>query len=164
MRNERRTQMQALYLNGYKAVRTNLASHATDFRIYDTLNDPAESTDLAGQPGVPTQQQFKDRVLQLRRVSASNCRSYDSEQIPAVTPPAVVNGLDYHAYEMATPWTPDWSTQTSVATGTVATPDPSVRTRANDIGLHFSGYLQIPSRWHLHLLSHHGHRSLCSNP
>lgn len=143
--NETRSQMQALYLNGYKGIRTNLTSHATDFRIYDTLNDPAESINLAGQPGVPTQQQLKDRVLQLRRVSASNARSYDTEQIPAITPPAVVNGLDYKAYEIATPWTPDWSTQTSVANGTVTTPDPSVRTRANDIGLHFSGYLQVPS-------------------
>jgi hypothetical protein len=143
--NEVRSQMQALYLDGYKGIRTNLSSHATNFRIYDTLADPAESTNLAGQPGVPTQQQFKDRVLQLRRVSASNARSYDGEQIPAITPPAVVNGLNYQAYEMATPWTPDWSTQTGVATGTVATPDPAVRTRANDIGLHFSGYLQIPT-------------------
>ena len=57
----------------------------------------------------------------------------------------MVNGLDYQAYEMVTPWTPDWSTQTSVTTGTVAAPDPSVRTRANDIGLHFSGYLQVPT-------------------
>ncbi|MCU0748605.1 MAG: sulfatase-like hydrolase/transferase [Akkermansiaceae bacterium] len=140
-----RSQMQSLYLNGYKGVRTNLSSHATNFRIYDTLNDPAESTNLAGQPGVPTQQQFKDRVLQLRRVSSSNSRSYDSEPIPAITPPAVVNGLDYRAYEMTTPWVPDWSTQTSVATGNVPTPNPSVRTRADHIGLHFSGYIQIPT-------------------
>ena len=126
-------------------MRTNVGSHATNFRIYDTLNDPAESTDLAGQPGVPTQQQFKDRILQLRRASATNARPYDSEQIPAVTPPSVVNGLDYQAYEMATPWTPDWTTQTSVATGTVAAPDPTVRTRENDIGLHFSGYIQVPT-------------------
>ncbi|MEX1048446.1 MAG: sulfatase-like hydrolase/transferase [Akkermansiaceae bacterium] len=143
--NKPRNQMQALYLNGYKGVRTHLSSHATDFRMYNTLNDPAESTDLAGQPGVPTQQQLKDRVLQLRRASANNARPYDSEQIPAITPPTVVNGLDYRAYEMATPWTPDWSTQASVATGTIATPDPAVRTRADDVGLHFSGYLQVPS-------------------
>lgn len=140
-----RSQMQSLYLNGYKGVRTNLGSHATDFRIYETLNDPAESTNLAGQPGVPTQQQLKDRVLQLRRVSGSNARPYDSEPVPAITPPAVVNGLDFHAYEMATPWVPDWSTQTSVATGSVTAPDLSVRTRADDIGLHFSGYIQIPA-------------------
>jgi arylsulfatase A-like enzyme len=142
---EARQQMQALYMNGYKGVRTNLTSHATDFRIYDTLNDPKESTNLVGQPGVPTQQQFKDRVLQMRRASTSNVRSYDTEQIPAITPPAVVNGLAYRAYEMATPWTPDWSTQSSVASGTVTTPDTSVRTRAHDIGLHFSGYLQVPA-------------------
>lgn len=140
-----RSQMQSLYLNGYKGVRTNLGSHATDFRIYDTLNDPAESTNLAGQPGVPTQQQLKDLVLQLRRVSGSNTRPYDSEPIPAIIPPAVVNGLDFRAYEMVTPWVPDWSTQTSVASGTVTVPDLSVRTRADDIGLHFSGYIQIPA-------------------
>jgi hypothetical protein len=137
--------MQALYLDGYKGVRTDLSSHATDFRIYDTLNDPAEGTDLAGKPGVPTQQQFKDRVLQMRRASASNPRSYDNEQIPSVTPPAVVNGLNYHAYETAAPWVPDWTAHPSVASGLIATPDPSVRTRANDIGLHFSGYLKVPA-------------------
>jgi arylsulfatase A-like enzyme len=142
---ETRGQTQALYIKNYKGVRTNIGSHATNFRIYDTLNDPAESTDLAGQPGVPTQQQFKDRVLQLRRASATNGRPYDSEQVPAITPPSVANGLDFQAYEMATPWTPDWSTQTSVASGTVAAPDPAVRTRDNDVGLHFSGYLQVPT-------------------
>jgi arylsulfatase A-like enzyme len=142
---ETRSQMQSLYLNGYKGIRTNLSSHATDFRIYDTLNDSAESTNLAGQSGVPTQQEFKDRVLQLRRASASNVRPYDSEQIPSITPPALLNGLDYQAYEMATPWTPDWSTQSSVASGTTASPDPTVRTRDNHIGLHFSGYLQVPT-------------------
>lgn len=140
-----RSQMQSLYLNGYKGIRTNLASHTGDFRIYDTLNDPAESTNLAGQAGVPTQQQFKDRVLQLRRASSSNARPYDSEPIPAVTPSAVVQGLDYTAFEMSTPWVPDWTTQTSVASGTVVTPDLSARTRADDIGLHFSGFIQIPA-------------------
>ena len=41
--NEIRSQMQSLYLNGYKGVRTNLSSHATNFSIYDTLSDPAKA-------------------------------------------------------------------------------------------------------------------------
>lgn len=144
-KNETRSQMQVVYLGKYKGMRTNIGSHATNFRIYDTQVDVAESTDLNGQPGVPTQQQFKDRALQLRRVGGGVTRPYDTEAVPAVTPTGVVNGLKYRTYEKNTPWVPDWRTETSSTDGTTTIPDLTLRTRANDIGLSFQGYLKVPA-------------------
>lgn len=139
-----RGHMQMVHIGNFKGVRYNTASHATNFRIYNVASDPKETTDLSGQAGVPTQQQFKDRVLQVRRAGGGVTRSYDSEAVPGVMTPAVANGLDYRAYEKTTSYVPDWETEGAAAEGAVASPDLSVRTRATDIGLFFSGYLQVP--------------------
>lgn len=141
-----RNEMQVVFLDGYKGIRTGIGSHADGFRIHDTFADPAEGADLAGQAGVPTQQRFKDRVLQLRRASASSARGYlDTQPVPPVTPPALVNGLAWKAYEKATPWVPDWETETPAASGNAAAPDLAVRTRDADIGVLFAGYLHVPA-------------------
>lgn len=141
-----RNEMQVVFLNGFKGIRTGIGAHADDFRIYDTLADPAEATNLAGRVGVPTQQQFKDRVLQVRRTSASSARGYiDGQAVPPVTPPPLANGLEWNAYEKTTPWVPDWETETPAASGNTATPDPAVRTRDAHCGLLFSGYLHVPA-------------------
>lgn len=140
-----RGHMQMVHIGNFKGVRYNTTSHATDFRIYNVAIDPKETTDLSGQAGVPTQQQFKDRVLQVRRTGGGTTRSYDSEPVPAVALPGVVNGLDYRAFEKATSYVPNWETETSATSGTVSSLDLSVRTRANDIGLLFSGHLQVPA-------------------
>src|SRR5690606_31263421 len=117
-----------------------------DFRIHDTLADPAEATNLSGQPGVPTQQQFKDKVLQLRRTSASTARGYvDGQLVPPVTGLSLVSGMEWKAYEKVTPWVPDWETETPVASGNTTSPDLSVRTRDADIGVLFSGLLHVPA-------------------
>ena len=140
-----RGQMQMLQLGNFKGVRTDTTSHATDFRIYNVASDPKETTNLSGQPGVPTQQQFKDRVLQVRRAGGGVTRSYDSEAVPAVTVSSLVNGLDYRAYEKAATLLPNWETETAAAEGTVTDTDLSVKTRTDDIGLFFGGYLQVPA-------------------
>lgn len=140
-----RGHMQMVHIGNFKGVRFNTTSHATDFRIYNVASDPKETTDLSGQAGVPTQQQFKDRVLQVRRAGGGVTRSYDSEAIPGITPPSIVGGLDYRAYEKVTSFVPDWESETAAAEGTVISPDLSVRTRATDIGLLFTGYLQVPA-------------------
>jgi arylsulfatase A-like enzyme len=144
--NDPRNEMQVLFLNGYKGIRTGIGSHADDFRIYDTLTDPAEAANLSGQAGVPTQQQLKDKVLQLRRANSGSARSYlDSQPVPPVTSPAVVNGIEWKAYEKATPWVPDWETETPAASGNASSPNLTVRTRDTDIGMLFSGYLHVPA-------------------
>lgn len=140
-----RGHMQMVHIGNFKGVRYNTTSHATDFRIYNVASDPKETTDLSGQPGIPTQQQFKDRVLQVRRAGGGVTRSYDSEAVPAVTVPSLVNGLDYRAYEKASIFVPDWESETATAQGTTTTPDVALRTGADDVGLLFSGYLRIPA-------------------
>ena len=52
-----RGQMQAIILGDYKGVRFNIENPNAPFEVYHTLNDIKESTNLAGKPGVPTQQQ-----------------------------------------------------------------------------------------------------------
>ncbi|WP_075090982.1 sulfatase-like hydrolase/transferase [Haloferula sp. BvORR071] len=140
-----RGQMQMLQLGNYKGVRYDTTSQATDFRIYNVATDPKETTDLTGQAGVPTQQQFKDRVLQVRRAGGGVTRPYDSELVPGISGLQVVNGLEYKAYEMATPYVPDWERQTAAASGITTSLDLGLRTRATDIGMFYSGYLQVPA-------------------
>lgn len=142
---EPRNEMQVVYVNGYKGIRTGITAQTDDFRIYDTLNDPAETVNLAGRPGVPPQDLFKDRALQMRRVSTSSTRVYDNEPVPAAITTGLVNGLEFRAYEKVTPWVPDWETETAAATGTTPTPDVALRTRTDDVGLWFNGYLNVPT-------------------
>ncbi len=140
-----RGQMQMLQLGNFKGVRYNISAHSDDFRIYNVATDPKETTDLSGQAGVPTQQQFKDRVLQVRRAGGGTTRPYDSELVPALSVTPVTGGLDYRAYEMSSSYVPDWERETPSASGTTTAIDLSLRTRSQDIGLLFSGYLQVPA-------------------
>lgn len=81
-----RGHMQAIFLGGYKGVRYNTNSTSTPFRVYDVANDPQETTNLAGQSGVPTQAELEARVVRVRRAGGAVSRVYDPVQIPAVTP------------------------------------------------------------------------------
>ncbi len=69
----------------------NQGRHADDFQIYDTLQNSKEANNLSGQPGVPTQQAFKDRVLQVRRSASDAQRPYDNDPVPSVA----VSGADF---------------------------------------------------------------------
>lgn len=146
-RGSSRYEQQVIHLGGYKGIRRNIASHATDFTIYDTAADPKETTPLAaGAAGVPTQQQFKDAVLRVRRPNSTAARPYDAQPVPAVAPASTVQGLEWKCYERTVPWVPQWQTETPAAAGTTtAGLDLSVRTRDADYGILFSGYLQVPA-------------------
>lgn len=146
-RNATRRQEQALYLEGYKGVRYNIGSANDDFKIYDTLADPKESSDLAGSSDyfIGLQQRMKDRVLQIRRPDAGAARPYDSENIPPAAPAATVPGLGFRAFEGSFPWAPEFGVLTPAAEGTCSGPDPSVRTRDEEIGLEFTGFLDVPA-------------------
>ncbi|MGA0846523.1 MAG: sulfatase-like hydrolase/transferase, partial [Luteolibacter sp.] len=138
-------QQQVIHLGGYKGIRHNTTSHAVDFKIYNVANDPKETTDLAGQAGVPSQQEFRDAVLRVRRPNSSAPRAYDSEVVPALPLAANEPGLNWRSFESAFPWVPDFSGVTPLASGKSASPDLSVRSRDADIGLEFSGYLEVPT-------------------
>ncbi|MBN8459060.1 MAG: sulfatase-like hydrolase/transferase [Verrucomicrobia bacterium] len=142
-----RGQEQVIHLDGYKGIRYNVGSSADDFRIYDTLADAKETTNLAGTNPYFTalQQRMKDRVLQVRRSGGGVSRPYDTAQVPPVTVTPVKPGLKYSAYEGVYPWVPDFTGSTASASGETTTLTPAVRTRDNDIGLSYQGYLQVPA-------------------
>lgn len=138
-------QQQVIHIGDYKGIRHNTTSHSVDFKIYNIATDPKETTNLAGTAGVPTQQQFKDAVLRVRRPNSSASRSYDSDLVPPLTPSPVRPGVAWRAFEGTYPWVPSFATLTSAASGETSLPSVSVRTRDNNIGLEFKGYLNVPA-------------------
>jgi hypothetical protein len=141
-----RGQEQVIYVDGYKGIRYNVSSGADNFQIYDTLNDPKETTNLAGTNAYFTtlQQRMKDRVLQVRRPGGGVSRPYDSDQVPPVIA-ATAAGLEYRTFEGTYGYVPDFIPMTSVTNGTCTGVDLSVRTRNEQIGLEYRGYLNVPA-------------------
>lgn len=145
-RGRRRNQMQVIFHEGYKGVRYDVRSQAQNFEIYDVNADPQEITNLAANPSFAAlQQEMKDRVLRVRRPSSSASRPYDNVPVPAVTVAPVTTGVEWKAYERAFPWVPELTTETDVAAGMTNRPTVEVRTRDDDIGLLFAGFLRIPA-------------------
>lgn len=146
-RGRARNQMQLIHLGGYKGVRYNIASHTNDFEIYNVDADPKETNNLALNPAFAAlQQNMKNRVLQLRRPDTDAPRPYDAEFVPASTNVAFTNGVvAYSAYEGAWPWVPDFASLTAVNTGHCAGLDLSVRSRDQDFGIAFSGFITVPA-------------------
>jgi arylsulfatase A-like enzyme len=142
-----RNQEQVIHLEGYKGIRYNVTDSSDNFRIYDTLTDPKETTDLAGTSGYfhTLQARMKDRVLQVRRPGGGVTRPYDSTLVPPVTVTSLTPGLDYAVYEAAFPWVPDFAPLTPATNGVCSGLDLSVRTRPDDIGLLYTGYLNVPT-------------------
>ena len=140
-----RQQLQAIRIGDYKGVRANISSHADDFEIYNVVTDAKETTNLAASmPAL--QQQMKDEVLRTRLPSPTASRPYDGETIPAVTVgETLVDGLDYSNYTGYFPWIPDFSTLTAHSTGSVDTVDLGIKPAGSQFGIHFEGYLDIPT-------------------
>jgi arylsulfatase A-like enzyme len=142
-----RNQEQVTYLDGYKGIRYNIVSNSDDFEIYDSLNDAKETTNLAGTSSTFTtlQQRMKDHVLQMRRPLADAPRPYDDDLIPPDATSNLVTGLDYGAFEGSFPWVPDFISLTAVTQGSCSGLDLTVRTRDDNIGLLYTGYLDVPA-------------------
>ncbi len=85
-RGKKRGQMQVIFLDGFKGVRTDIQSHSDLFEIYDLKTDPGERKNLAGvnRQFDQLQQQMHDRVLRLRIANESAKRPYDREPIPGL--------------------------------------------------------------------------------
>lgn len=142
-RGRTRKQMQAIFHAGYKGVRYDVTAHSDDFEIYDVAADPRETNNLAfAMPAL--QQQMKDRVLQVRRPDGAASRPYDDVNVPPAGA-AGQSGLNYAAYEGTWPWVPDFATLAAATTGQTATVDLSVRTRDDNVGIAFTGYVEAPS-------------------
>jgi arylsulfatase A-like enzyme len=146
-RGQKRGEMQVLYLDGYKGIRYNLTSHKDDFRIYDTKNDPGETSDLAGSNETfqTLQQRMKDEVLRWRRPNASAERTYDNVPVPAVVVDRLLKeGIAVSNYSVDSPWVPFIDKGRFVAGETVVL--PRIRTiqggNANNV-LVYEGFIKV---------------------
>ncbi|WP_145390997.1 arylsulfatase [Stieleria neptunia] len=107
-RNQRRRQMQVVFVDGYKGVRVDIQDHRQPFAIYDLKNDPKELHDLAGtgEKFAKLQKKMHDRVLQLRRANPTAPRPYDKVAIPAVAI-SQQEGWTYDVYSGTFPYVPE---------------------------------------------------------
>ena len=142
-----RRQMQTIRFGDYVGVRYNIQSQADPFEIYNVVADPKETNNLATtMPDL--EKRMKTTVLQVRRPNDSASRPYDNELVPALPPISTFtmrNGVYWKAFEGDYPWVPDFEILIPVASGVANDPDLKKRTRDNDIGLFFTGYLNIPT-------------------
>jgi arylsulfatase A-like enzyme len=155
-RGRTRNQMQVVFEDGYKGVRYDIQSHDDDFEIYDLKTDPQETNNLASAL-TELQQRMKDRVLQVRTVDSAAARPYDSAQVPSAGAGGT-NGLHYAVYEGTWPWVPDFTELAPVVSGSATGIDLSVRTRDDNIGIVYSGYIAVPESgaYSFHLSSDSG--------
>lgn len=103
-----RQQMQVVFVDGYKGIRTGIESHADDFMIFDVDSDVRESMDLSGSNEYFTmlQQRMKDRVLQIRRPSESAPRPYDNAPIPGIETDRNIKRVGWKIYQGPYNWVP----------------------------------------------------------
>ena len=142
-RNRKRGQMQFIRIGDYAGVRYDIQSQADPFEIYNVDVDFKETNNLAGKmPAL--EQKMKAEVLQVRRPNDSAPRPYDNELVPALTVPETRSGVEWEAFEGNFPWVPDFEMVQSAHNGFSPQPDLSKRTRENNIGMFFTGYLKIP--------------------
>lgn len=142
-RGRKRGQMQAIRMGDFVGIRYDIKSPTDLFEIYNVVNDPKETKNLAAQMQ-SMEAAMKAAILQARRPDAGAPRPYDDELVPAVAAVPVVSGVEWKAYEGAFQWVPNLELLKAKASGTAAQPDLSKRTRDGEIGMLFTGYLKIP--------------------
>lgn len=158
-----RTATQVLFLDGYKGIRNNPTDANGNFRIYETIADQDESTDLrtTSSDFTDLNERMKDRVLQIRQPDSSATRPWDNAPVPVPTElPNLVNGLNYQAYTGLWPWIPEFTELTPTTIGRLSNGIDlsTLPTGTHDSGLLFTGYLNIPTTgtWNFGLNSDSG--------
>ncbi len=143
-RKRKRGQMQVLFLDGYKGVRTDIQDPSQDFEIYEVNSDPSERKNLA-----ETNAQFKalnakmkDRVLQIRRSNSSAQRPYDDLAMPSVAETPIRPGLTWKIYDGEFPWVPNLSDKKEDRKLTSATIETALPAKATSVTHTF---LKIPT-------------------
>jgi len=137
-----RGEMQAVRVGKYMGIRKDIASATNLFEIYDVTSDLGQGTDLASSM-TDLQQQMQDIALQSRRPLNDAPRPYDSAVVPNVTR-KLEAGLNYSAYQGIWSYTPEFRDMTPVKQGQVDTPDVALRSRDDNAGLLFTGYIKVP--------------------
>ncbi|MCZ6672058.1 MAG: sulfatase-like hydrolase/transferase [Verrucomicrobia bacterium] len=140
-----RNQMQVVFVDGFKGIRTDIQSHEDDFEIYDLVKDGRESTDLSGSNDYFTtlQQRMKDRVLQMRRPNKSAPRPYDDAYVPGVDPALQDRKVSWAVYQGNFPWVPQTFDLKPVKRGTSQKVDLNVLTRDYNVVVEYKGFATI---------------------
>lgn len=122
LRNRRRNQMQLLREGNYVGVRYDIQSQDDDFAIFDIVQDPGQTKNLAAQlPEI--QQRFKQRSLRVRRPNASARRPYDEALVPALGSIPSEPGVVWHAARGSFPWVPQLSERAADQSGVADHPE-----------------------------------------
>jgi len=142
--NATKNQMQAIRIGDYKGVRYNITSQSDPFLIYNVVTDPKESLDLSpARPDLVEKMNYLS--VAARRKGGGVVRPYDTALIPAIHRPSVENGIHWKSYEGNWPWLPEFRDLTPAAAGTTQEISPTIRSRENDVGLSFEGYISVPT-------------------
>ena len=144
-RGKLRNQMQMIRVGDMVGLRYDIKSHEDDFEIYDIIEDPGQSRNLAGKRDFEElQKKMKSRVLQIRKIEPSAPRPYDSVPIPSVVKETVEKGLTWKAYNGSFPWLPQTRKLEVAAQGTIASPEKEIITTEDHNVIVFEGLLKIP--------------------
>jgi len=135
-----RNQMQLVRVGDMVGVRYDIQSTNDDFEIYNVVDDPKETNNLA-KDMAQLQAQMKEKVLRLRRPDTSAVRPYDEALIPPVDKNNLLHGVIWKTYEDKSPWIPKVYTLEPVANGKSVNLSPPSKQGASVIV--FEGYVKI---------------------
>lgn len=141
-----RGQMQVVFVDGYKGIRTGIKSQADDFEIYDVDQDPKEIRNLAKAKGFDEiQAKMKKRVLQIRKPLESAARPYDGELIPPTDQKLHLQGAFFTMIEGKAPWIPNIRESMSFASAKNYFTIPSEQITGEPFTLKWSAAVKIPA-------------------
>ena len=141
---EDKWQMQAIRIGDFMGVRPKIESPDDAFKIYNVTVDPQQGNDLAAScPDL--QKRMKYLGVAANRRNSISIRPYDTAVIPATPLAAASGGLLCRSYEGFWPWLPEFRDMTPVSQSLVPTVSATPRSRPDDVGLSFEGYLVVPA-------------------
>jgi arylsulfatase A-like enzyme len=98
-----RKQMQMIRFGQHVGVRYNIQTHTDLFEIYNIINDPKQTKNLAKElPDL--QKKMHDSVLQRRRSEPRAKRPYDDEFVSPLGDFTDQKGVKWQSFENSTPW------------------------------------------------------------
>lgn len=141
-----RGQQQIVFVDGLKGLRMGVKDADKDFMIFDTLNDPQESKDLASSKP-ELQARMKAAALSNRRAFLPAKTVFDTELVPAVEVTGGASpGLKWSVYEGEFPWVPDFRQLKKQPAAHGVVPSPSVKMNGpRKRGVELTGYVKIPA-------------------
>lgn len=141
-----RGQQQIVFVDGLKGLRMGVKGADKDFMIFDTLNDPQESKDLASSKP-ELQIRMKAAALSNRRVSLPSKTVFDMALVPAVKAKGAVSpGLKWSLHEGEFPWVPDFRQLKKQAAAHGVALSPSVKMNGpRKRGVELTGFVKAPA-------------------